>query len=191
MWSSPLKYTHCNRAKNRKILPDVQRLHYLHQGSATFGMWLAGVSTLAGLAGLFTCRIRGFGRSWLPPAGSSGQHIPRPVPLPAAPVVLGRRAVASGSRNRPSLRMWRLGRWARPAGVLALASRVPKVVNPCLTPSFVEIPKSQYVFIMASLNTRACCVMLTPTLSCAYFEWFSHLFLICIFNPTSLEGSHC
>ncbi|EMP42397.1 Embigin, partial [Chelonia mydas] len=40
--------------------------------------------------------------------GKGGQHIPRPVPLPAAPIGLEQQTAASGSHDRPDLRTWQL-----------------------------------------------------------------------------------
>ncbi|EMP39984.1 hypothetical protein UY3_02782 [Chelonia mydas] len=37
-------------------------------------------------------------------AGSGSQHIPRPAPLPTAPIDLDRQTAANGSSNRPNLR---------------------------------------------------------------------------------------
>ncbi|EMP28670.1 hypothetical protein UY3_14245 [Chelonia mydas] len=37
-------------------------------------------------------------------AGSGGQYVPRPAPLPAAPIGLEQRTVTTGNRDRPNLR---------------------------------------------------------------------------------------
>ncbi|CAM4393145.1 unnamed protein product, partial [Caretta caretta] len=78
------------------------------RGLATFGTWPARVSPLAGQASMFTCCVCRFGRSQLPlaavscsrpmgTAGSGSQHIPRPAPLPTAPIGLEQRTAASRS----------------------------------------------------------------------------------------------
>ncbi|EMP35716.1 Dystonin [Chelonia mydas] len=42
-------------------------------------------------------------------AGSSGQHVPWPTPLPTAPIGQGQRTAASGSRDQPNLRTLQMG----------------------------------------------------------------------------------